>query len=102
MLSIWPHTHRIAVFVKCYAITSKKRRIPLIKVPRWDYFWHSSYEFIEPLNIPKGSKILMVVKFDNTSSNEMNPNSPPRQVFYGRSSKDEMLTLAYTYVKVRK
>lgn len=102
MLSIWPHTHRIAVFVECYAYTPLMKKINLVRIPKWDYFWHSSYEFIEPVNLPKGSKIYMVVKFDNTTNNKLNPFSPPRKIIYGRGSKDEMLTLAYSYVLAKK
>ncbi len=102
MLSIWPHTHRIAVSLECYAYTPSKEKINLIRIPKWDYFWHSSYEFIDPIFLPKGSKIYMAVKFDNTSKNKMNPHVPPKKVIYGRSSKDEMLTLAYSYVLHKK
>jgi len=102
MLTIWPHTHRLAQEVECYAELPDKTRMKLIRIPRWDYFWHSSYEFIEPKYIPKGSKLYMAVKFDNTSDNKMNPYSPPRKITWGSSSKDEMLTLAYTYTVAKK
>lgn len=99
MLTIWPHTHQLAVSVECFATTPDQQLIKLIRIPKWDYFWHSSYEFIEDIFIPKGSKIFMAVNFDNTTSNKNNPHFPPQKVIYGRSSKDEMLTLAYSYVK---
>jgi hypothetical protein len=98
MLAIWPHTHRIATEVKCYAVLPDNTIMPLIKIPKWDYFWQNLYEFVEPKRIPKGSQIRMVVNFDNTNNNAMNPYQPPQRIEHGLRSKDEMLVIAYTYV----
>lgn len=97
MISIWPHTHHLAREVECYAITADNQKIPLIKINDWDYLWQSSYEFLKEVEIPAGSKVYMVVRFDNTEENPRNPYSPPKPVKYGLTADDEMLVIAYTY-----
>lgn len=92
--SIWPHTHNIAVEVECWAMT-KSGREGLVYIPKWKYKWHDMYEFLEPIELDSGDAIFMKVKFDNTVDNPNNPTIPPRDVYYGRTASDEMLSIVY-------
>ena len=46
--------------------------------------------FERPIQLPAGSKIQVLVAYDNSDNNGNNPNTPPRTVFFGEESMDEM------------
>ena len=71
--------------------------IPIIKIDEWDFNWQSTYQYDEPLLIPKGSTILVVAEYDNTEDNFANPSSPPKDVGLGWNSTDEMMNLIFYY-----
>ena len=48
------------------------------------------YYFQKPFEIPKGSVVQVVARFDNTSENPRNPNHPPKLVKWGEATTDEM------------
>lgn len=47
--------------------------------------------FKEPRFLPKGTKIRFSAIYDNSAANPKNPFSPPRPVFLGEATTDEML-----------
>ncbi|QNJ97112.1 c-type cytochrome [Constantimarinum furrinae] len=97
LVSLLPHMHYLGKSFKAIAATPKGEAIPLIKIDAWDFNWQSSYLLREPLLIPKGSTILIVADYDNTSENASNPNSPPKDVGLGWNSTDEMMNLIFYY-----
>ena len=44
----------------------------------------------KPLPLPKGTTLSMTITYDNSAANPRNPWNPPRQVFWGQRSADEM------------
>lgn len=96
------HTHRLAVAAESFALLPDKTKLNLLRIPKWNYYWERGYEFIEPKYIPKGAKLYLIIKYDNTSNNKMNPFSPPQRVAYGRKSKEEMCVLVYSYSNGKK
>jgi hypothetical protein len=97
LVSLLPHMHFLGKSFKAFAKTPDGEAIPLIKIDSWDFNWQSTYLFEEPLFIPKGSKILIVADYDNTATNPINPNSPPKDVDLGWNSTDEMMNLIFYY-----
>lgn len=97
LVSLLPHMHFLGKSFKAFAKTPEGEAIPLIKIDAWDFNWQSTYLFEEPLFIPKGSKILIVADYDNTSGNPINPNAPPKDVSLGWNSTDEMMNLIFYY-----
>ena len=62
-----------------------------MRVPRWDYDWQQPYFFKTPLFLPKGTTLRASGVYDNSADNPRNPFSPPRPVFLGEATEDEML-----------
>ncbi len=91
--NISAHAHFICKEVKIHAILPNKKDVPLLWIPDWDFDWQEQYVYEKPVFLPKGTRILGNFKFDNTSDNIRNPNSPPRRVKLGELSNNEMANI---------
>ncbi len=90
VLSMYPHTHYLGKDIQLYAILPDGKKQWLLRIPDWDFNWQGDYRFKVPLHLPAGSKIHMSYRFDNSSDNLRNPNTPPIEVRGGWRSFDEM------------
>jgi hypothetical protein len=55
----------------------------------YDFNWQLGYEFAKPLLLPKGTKLVTVSHYDNSTNNKYNPD-PTATVHFGVQSSDEM------------
>lgn len=62
----------------------------VLSVPNYDFNWQRTYTFTEPLQVPKGSKMVYSSTYDNSVNNARNPDAS-RTVPWGEQSHDEML-----------
>jgi hypothetical protein len=62
----------------------------LFSLPKWDFNWQERYYFAEPVRLPAGTRIDVVIAYDNSADNPANPFAPPQRVAWGRESTDEM------------
>ena len=62
----------------------------VLSVPVYDFNWQRTYTFAEPLQLPKGSKMVYSTTYDNSVNNPSNPDAS-RTVPWGEQSHDEML-----------
>jgi hypothetical protein len=46
----------------------------LVNIPHWDAMWHFTYDLCEPLDAPKGTKIVLTGAYDNSEDNNANPD----------------------------
>ena len=90
VLSILPHAHYLGRELRAVAMQPDGREIPLLTIPRWDFNWQGDYTYREPVFVPGGSTIVMKYRYDNSTNNPVNPNTPPQPVRYGLRSVDEM------------
>ena len=88
---IGPHAHLLAQSMDALAILPDQTRFTIAKIPHWQYEWQQPYFFKEPRFLPKGTKIRFSAIYDNSAANPKNPFSPPRPVFLGEATTDEML-----------
>lgn len=56
---------------------------------RWDFNWQLGYDLKEPIPIPKGTRIVGIAHYDNSSGNKFNPD-PTKLVIWGQQNWDEM------------
>ena len=56
---------------------------------KWDFDWQLGYDLKEPLLLPKGTRILTIVHYDNSPNNKFNPD-PSKTVYWGPQNWDEM------------
>lgn len=68
----------------------------LLSVPNYDMNWQISYEFAEPVPVPKGTRLEVIAHFDNSPDNPWNPD-PSVQVLWGSDSRDEMMEGWFDY-----
>jgi hypothetical protein len=62
----------------------------LLRVPRYDFNWQLVYHPLQPVAIPKGSRIECVAHFDNSARNKFNPD-PTQTVRWGDQTWEEMM-----------
>lgn len=94
LLSLYPHAHYLGKNVQVTATLPDGTIKHVLNIPRWDFHWQTEYRLEQPLPLPHGSSVTMDYTYDNSVANEDNPSSPPKRVFYGLHSADEMATLA--------
>lgn len=92
--SVMPHMHLLGREMKIFATLPNGKELPLVHVPEWDFNWQMSYVFKQPVKLPRGSKVSLQARYDNSTDNPRNPNSPPKNVRWGEQTTDEMC-LAY-------
>jgi Flp pilus assembly protein TadD len=90
VLAIYPHAHYLGKLVEAWATLPNGSRSWLIRIPDWDLNWQATYDYVKPIDLPKGAKISMRIRYDNTAQNPRNPNRPPNLVLAGNRSEDEM------------
>jgi hypothetical protein len=86
---LFPHTHLRG---KRWAYTLELpngEKKSILSVPRYDFNWQTYYMFREPLQVPKGSKIISTAWYDNSAANKNNPN-PKVDVLWGDQTWQEM------------
>lgn len=90
---VLPHAHYLCREMKAYADLPDGSRRWLMAINDWDFNWQGDYQFLSPLQLPRGTKLVMEYRYDNSTNNARNPNNPPKQVRYGMNSTDEMAEL---------
>jgi hypothetical protein len=90
VLGISPHMHDLGKEFRVSAKLPGGEYLPLMWIKDWDFNWQGSYQFAEPVKLPKGSVICLHAIYDNSAENPKNPHSPPREVTWGERASDEM------------
>lgn len=98
LLGFSPHSHYLCKEIKAWAIPPNKEAEKLIYIKNFDFNKQAYYQNKKPVEFPKGTKIRAEFVFDNTKNNFANPNNPPRKVFFGPRTVDEMPILWYDVV----
>jgi tetratricopeptide (TPR) repeat protein/mono/diheme cytochrome c family protein len=90
VLAVYPHAHYLATLMEAYATLPDGSRKWLVRIPHWDLNWQGVYRLKNPLMLPKGSVVSMSYHYDNSATNPLNPNHPPKRVRAGNEATDEM------------
>jgi hypothetical protein len=100
ILAVWPHMHLLGQDWHVFGIDGNDT-IPLIKIDNWDFNWQGAYNYNRFQILPRGSSLHAYASYDNTVNNPLNPNSPPKFVFWGEKTTDEMFYLPISFVSYR-
>ena len=86
---VWfrPHAHMRATSVQYKLIYPSGREEIVLNVPHYDFNWQLTYR--TSLKIPKGSRMHVEFRYDNSTNNRFNPD-PSKWVYYGDQSWEEM------------
>ncbi len=87
---ITAHAHYIAKEFTVTATPPDGKSKTLLRISDWDFAWQEQYQFEEFVDLPKGTKVNVKIRYDNSAENLRNPTSPPKRVRWGRESTDEM------------
>jgi hypothetical protein len=90
VFGIFPHMHLIGKDVRVTALLPGGAKKSLLLIDRWDFNWQGYYEYAKPVNLPKGTQVLMECTHDNSATNPFNPSQPPKRVTYGEQTTNEM------------
>ncbi len=97
IIAIHPHMHLLGREMKVWAKASDDSVTPLIYIDDWDFHWQGFYFYRMPVALPVGSWIELTAAWDNSATNPRNPNKPPRNVYWGERTVDEMGHAAILY-----
>lgn len=90
------HAHYLGKRMELTATLPDGKSIKLLRTSRWDFRWQEDYAFEKPVKLPAGTRLDMLISYDNSASNPNNPTNPPKDVKWGPQTTDEMgsITLA--------
>ncbi len=94
---VMPHMHLLGREMKVTAELPDGTILPLVHVPDWDFNWQTSYTFKTPIHLPRGSRVDLEARFDNSTNNPLNPHNPPKLVRFGEQTSDEMCIAFLTF-----
>ena len=86
---LFPHTHVRGKKWEYVLQLPDGSKTTILSVPRYNFNWQTYYMFKEPLQVPKGSKILSTAWYDNSAGNRSNPD-PTSDVMWGDQTWEEM------------
>jgi hypothetical protein len=99
IISFFPHMHLRGKEMKMTATFPDGRRQVLLNVPAYDFNWQLFYYPEERITLPRGTRVDVVARYDNSAANSANPN-PSRLVRFGETSNDEMMFGTFEFVPV--
>lgn len=87
---IFPHAHSLCRQILVTANLPDGTQRTLIAIKRFDENWHDAYRFVEPVRLPRRTRLATRFVYDNSTANIRNPHYPPQRVVYGSNADDEM------------
>jgi hypothetical protein len=92
-MRVWfvaPHMHLLGRKMKVEAALENGETKCLINIDDWDFNWQGLYLYKEPIKIPARTRFSFTAYYDNSTANLRNPNNPPKPVYWGEATTDEM------------
>ena len=86
---IFPHTHVRGKKWEYVLELPDGTKKTVLSVPKYDFNWQTYYMFAEPLQVPKGSRLVSSAWYDNSPGNKSNPD-PKVDVKWGDQTWEEM------------
>jgi Flp pilus assembly protein TadD len=93
VLGVYPHAHYLGRDLHGFATLPDGERRELVWIKDWDLNWQGVFRYLSPLFLPRGTKLSMRYRYDNSTLNVRNPHNPPVRVRAGDRSYDEMAHL---------
>jgi len=99
LANMMPHMHVRGKDAKYTLRYPDGREEVVLWVPNYDFNWQLRYELVEPILMPAGSELEVVMHFDNSANNKYNPD-PNAEVRFGEQTWEEMMIGFYGTVDV--
>jgi peroxiredoxin/mono/diheme cytochrome c family protein len=88
--SVMPHMHMLGKEIKVTLNPPGGKPSTLLAIKDWDYDWQETYYLKEPIPIKAGTRVAVEAVYDNSDGNPNNPFHPPRRVWFGDQTTNEM------------
>ncbi|MGH9666917.1 MAG: thiol-disulfide isomerase [Bryobacteraceae bacterium] len=88
--SLTPHMHLRGKSMRMSVTYPDGRPETLLNVPKYDFNWQITYREAKPVFIPKGTRLRIDARFDNSANNPLN-HDPAKVIRWGASSEVEMM-----------
>jgi hypothetical protein len=88
--TLHPHAHYRGKASRFVAYYPDGKEQTLLNIPAYDFNWQGTYELVEPMKIPAGTRIVYTQWYDNSTQNKANPDAN-REVTWGEQTWDEMI-----------
>lgn len=95
-----PHAHYLGKEFRATATLPDGTERPLLWIQDWDFNWQDGYNYKQPVLLPKGTRIDVRITYDNSADNPRNPSNPPKRVWWGEESTDEMGSIGFGLIPV--
>jgi hypothetical protein len=82
--------HLLGKSIKVTMTPPDGKPVTLIQIKEWDYNWQETYFFKQPIHVKAQTRFTVEAIYDNSSGNPSNPFNPPRIVFPGEQTTNEM------------
>jgi peroxiredoxin len=99
VFGFFPHMHFRGKSMKYTLEDPEGNRTQLLSVPNYSFNWQRYYELETPIDVKKGSRIIVDAVFDNSRQNPFNP-SPQDTLYFGEQTSDEMMIGFFSYHKL--
>lgn len=90
LVSMLPHMHLRGKSFRFELEKPDGTREILLDVPKYDFNWQLWYNPVEPVLMPKGSRLHCTAYFDNSEDNPHNPD-PTKEITWGEQTWEEMM-----------
>jgi hypothetical protein len=97
--SLTPHMHLRGKSMQIVADLPDGRKQTLLSVPAYQFNWQFTYRERDPVYLPKGTRIEVLARFDNSVNKAGNPD-PKINVRWGSASEKEMMDAWIEYLDV--
>jgi Copper type II ascorbate-dependent monooxygenase, C-terminal domain len=89
LFSMTPHAHLCAKSFEYRILRPDGTSETLLSVPKYDFNWQLTYFLQPPIHLSKGTKMQVIVHYDDSPNNPRNPD-PAQEVHWGELTTDEM------------
>ncbi len=96
------HAHYLAQEMKATATLPDGTTQPLLWIKDWDFNWQDRYTYKAPVHLPMGTRIDVKITYNNSTDNPRNPSNPPKEVWWGEQSTDEMGSVTFAVTAAKK
>jgi hypothetical protein len=90
LVGLHPHMHSRGKSFEYRLTFPDGKTETILSVPVYNWHWQLWYNLVDPIDLPKGTKIECTAHFDNSPNNPENPD-PTKAVIWGQQSWDEMM-----------
>ena len=95
------HAHYLAKEMKATATLPDGSTQPLIWIRTGTSTGRTATSTRSRSSLPKGTRIDVTLRYDNSADNPRNPIDPPTRALWGEQSFDEMGTVGFTFEVLR-